>query len=875
MPLRVLLLDDVPLEAELLIHELRKAGIALDARLVSNAEEFAAALQKPPDIIISDYALPGFGVPQAMEMVRARNLDVPVVIVTGTLRDEDAACCMRLGVADYLLKDRLARLPEAVLQALEKKRLKEQQTQSELALRRSQRLHEVIVASALDCIITIDRRGLIVDFNPAAERTFGYAKAHVVGNAMVDLIVPVALRDAHCRGFARLLDTGEGRILGKRIEMTALRADGSEFPIEFTVAITGSWDEPLFTATIRDISERRLAEAKIRRLNRVHAVLSGINGVIVRVRDRSKILEEACRIAVEHGGFPLAWIGRLDHETLDVLPVAVAGVHEPEAFELPDTIRQDLPAGGAELGRALREKRPVVENDIEAHQDIGGPRRQLALKHGLKSLIALPLFIEEGLFGNLSLFAREPGFFDEEEVRLLRELAADISFALEHAEKTERAQYLAYYDALTDLPNRTLFLERLQQEINSARQSQPNVCLVLADLRRLRLMNESMGRQAGDALVREVANRFKRVWPQPDRVARIAGDCLAATLSDMRDATEVGRLLDGPVDCAIAAPFMLEGREFRFSMTFGIAVYPADGPNAETLLRNADAALNRAKQAGEHYLFYQPGMNAEVTESLLLRGKLRQAIANNQLVLHYQPKIAVENGSVSGVEALLRWMDPDSGLVPPDRFIPLLEDSGMIVEAGQWAIGKAAEDYGEWLTIMERPPRIAVNVSAVQLRRGDLPGVVRKALEKQNLASHGLDLEITESMVMDDVEASIVRLRALRELGVAIAMDDFGTGYSSLAYLAKLPLNSLKIDRSFITTMIDNIDSMTIVSTIISLARALKLKVIAEGVESEEQARLLRLLRCDELQGYLFARPMPADELVRYLRKQPAQYGFR
>jgi EAL domain-containing protein (putative c-di-GMP-specific phosphodiesterase class I) len=310
-------------------------------------------------------------------------------------------------------------------------------------------------------------------------------------------------------------------------------------------------------------------------------------------------------------------------------------------------------------------------------------------------------------------------------------------------------------------------------------------------------------------------------------------------------------------------------------MTFGIAFHPADGQDAETLLKNADAALNRAKHAGEHYLFYQPEMNAEVTESLLLRGKLRQAIANNHLVLHYQPKIAVESGVVSGVEALLRWMDPDIGLVPPHRFIPLLEDSGMIVEAGQWAIEKAVEDYGRWHTIMEKPPRIAVNVSAVQLRRGDLPGVVREALEKQNLARHGLDLEITESMVMDDVDASIVRLRALRELDVAIAMDDFGTGYSSLAYLAKLPLNSLKIDRSFITTMIDNVDSMTIVSTIISLARALKLKVIAEGVESEEQARLLRLLRCDELQGYLFARPMPSDELVRYLRQQPAQYGFR
>jgi EAL domain-containing protein (putative c-di-GMP-specific phosphodiesterase class I) len=258
-------------------------------------------------------------------------------------------------------------------------------------------------------------------------------------------------------------------------------------------------------------------------------------------------------------------------------------------------------------------------------------------------------------------------------------------------------------------------------------------------------------------------------------------------------------------------------------------------------------------------------MNAAVSETLLLENKMRRALENQQFVLHYQPKFDLASGRISGVEALIRWNDPKAGLVPPAQFIPLLEETGMILEAGRWATRQALADYRRWYTQPLQPVRVAVNVSSIQLRQKDFVDTIRHVIEESGAAPHGLDLEITESLLMEDIGRSVDKLRAVRDMGVNIAIDDFGTGYSSLGYLAKLPVNALKIDRSFIVRMVDDPDSMTIVSTIISLAHSLKLKVIAEGVDSEQQRKILRLLRCDEIQGYLVSRPLPSEDLLHLL----------
>jgi EAL domain-containing protein (putative c-di-GMP-specific phosphodiesterase class I) len=318
---------------------------------------------------------------------------------------------------------------------------------------------------------------------------------------------------------------------------------------------------------------------------------------------------------------------------------------------------------------------------------------------------------------------------------------------------------------------------------------------------------------------------------------------------------------------------VLDGAEIRVSAKAGIAMFPADGGDADTLFRNAEAALRKAGNSGERYLFYAAEMTARAAEALHLETRLRKAVDAQQFVLHYQPKILLASGAICGLEALIRWQEPGAGLVPPGTFIPVLEETGLILEAGKWVIERALADFRIWTARGRRVPRIAVNVSAIQLQQRDFADMVIEILQQSGNSSEALELEVTESLLMKDIEASIRKLSALRELGIHIAMDDFGTGYSSLSYVARLPINSVKIDRSFINGMGASTQDMAIVTTIIALAHSLNLRVVAEGVETLEQSQLLTVLNCDEAQGFLYSKPVPAADIEPLLRaqgKQPA-----
>jgi len=605
-------------------------------------------------------------------------------------------------------------------------------------------------------------------------------------------------------------------------------------------------------------------EEKVERLTRVYAVLSGINAAIVRIRDRQELFQEACRIAIEDGKFRMAWLGIVDREAKIVKPVASAGDVRGFFDAAPMAVMENKPGGHGLAGRAVRDMKPVISNDVK--NDPQRLMRKELDERAINSLAVIPLIVDGEAIGVLALYAAEVGAFDEEEMRLLVELAGDISFALEHIDKAEKLDYLAYYDQLTGLANRTLFYERVEQLLAAAALEGRKIALVILDVERFKTINDSLGRQEGDALLKQIAERMSQNDDGALRIARISADHFAVVGRAAQSEDEVARRVERRLQRVFGPPFRIGDTELRINAKAGIALFPGDGSDPDTLFRNAESALKRAKSQGERYLFYTAQMTERVAEKLALENKLRQALEKDEFVLHYQPKVDLERRSIVGVEALIRWQSRELGLVPPLQFIPLLEETGLIQQVGSWALRRASLDHRAWAEQGLKAPRVAVNVSPIQLRQRIFVEVIEHAI-MEGLTPTAIDLEITESLIMEDIEGNIQKLNAVRALGINIAIDDFGTGYSSLGYLAKLPVQSLKIDRSFIIAMHQDTNAMTLVSTIISLAHSLRLKVVAEGVETEEQAQMLRLLKCDEMQGYLFSKPLPTAGLVELLRK--------
>jgi diguanylate cyclase (GGDEF)-like protein len=630
--------------------------------------------------------------------------------------------------------------------------------------------------------------------------------------------------------------------------------------------------EPIFDAAGRftgyrgvatEITQRKEAENRIRRLNRVYAVLSGINGLIVRVSDRKELFNEVCRLAVEAGGFKLAWIGMVDRDAGKIKPVAWHGAGEDYIQLMPLSMTGPAPGGGL-ARRAIAERKAMVSDDMT--QDPRILLKKEALERGFHSLAMLPLVVGDEAVGMLALYAGEVGFFDKDEMKLLDELAGDFAFALDHIDKAERLDYLAYYDPLTSLANRQLIHERLEQMLAAARRDQGRVALTVLDIERFKTINDTFGRQAGDELLRQVAERMKRRATDAGWLSRTGADHFAIIIPNVTTDEELARRNEERVGAIFGPPFRIGDAELRIAAKYGIAMFPADGADADALFRNAESALKKAKSSGERYLFYTEQMTERVAEKLALENKLRQALEKEEFVLHYQPKVDLETRSIVGVEALIRWQSPELGLVPPLKFISLLEETGLILEVGAWALKRAARDHRGWAEQGLKAPRVAVNVSPIQLRQRNFVSLVESAI-LEGMAPVGIDLEITESLIMENIQENIGKLNAVRALGIEIAIDDFGTGYSSLAYLARLPVKTLKIDRSFVVSMLDDPNSTLLVQTMISLAHSLRLKVVAEGVESEEQAKVLRLLRCDEMQGYLFSKPLPLDGMTALLRQ--------
>jgi diguanylate cyclase (GGDEF)-like protein/PAS domain S-box-containing protein len=723
-----------------------------------------------------------------------------------------------------------------------------------------------IVSAAMDAtadaIYLVDRSTMrFVHVNDAACRMQNQSREQLLN------LPPEAVQDTSRADLERTYDAViAGTADVKPREMLSNRRDGSSGWIELQHHAHRSGNRWTVVTLIRDVTLRKQAEIRIAHLNRVYAMLSGINTLIVRARSREELFKESCRIAVQDGGFRMSVVGIVDDSSKNIVPVASAGKDEELLTAIKRLVSTREVASNTMVGRAIREKKPVISNDSQCD-----PQVLLGNKYseaGIRSMAIFPLIVSEEAVGALALYAGEIEFFHDEEVKLLTELTGDIAFAIDHIEKQDRLDYLAYYDVLTGLANRSLFIERAAQYMRSAISGGHKLALFLIDLERFKNINDSLGQLAGDALLRQVAEWLTVNVGDANLVARVGADHFAVVLPEINHESDVAGLLERTLEAFLLHPFELNGTVFRIAAKVGVALFPYDGTNADTLFRNAEAALKKAKASGARYLCYTQKMTQTVAGRLTLENHLRQALDKEEYVLHYQPKVNFATGKLTGAEALIRWNDPRTGLVPPGRFITILEETGLIYEVGRWALRKAVEDYLRWNSSGLPAMRIAVNVSPLQLRNSGFVAEIKQQIGIDAHAAAGLELEITESLIMEDVKNSIASLQAIRAMGVRIAIDDFGTGFSSLSYLAKLPVDTLKIDRSFVVDMTAGSGGLALVSTIINLAHALKLNVVAEGVETEEQSRLLRLLNCDEMQGYLFSKPVPREIFeARYLSK--------
>jgi diguanylate cyclase (GGDEF)-like protein/PAS domain S-box-containing protein len=749
-----------------------------------------------------------------------------------------------------------------------------------------------------------------------------------------------------------------------------------------------------------DVTQQRLSEQELRRQKDLYAALSQTNRAIIHIRERQALFDEVCRVAVEYGHFCLAWIGLVD-EAGWIVPQAIHGPVSDAYRRMRVSIDPDLPEGRGFAGQAMRENRSYVVNDFLAEPRVA-PWREQALAAGVKSLATFPLRRDGRSVGVINLHGDEIGFFSDELVALLEEMADNISFALTNMQREaereaairaldaseqrfrqlaanvpeifwiaepepsrltyvspafetifglsvakvlenpkawveavhpedrermdasrklaleggldqefrivrpdgemrwlhnrsfpvtdangrvtmitglteditarkldeERLQNLAHYDNLTQLPNRTLFYDRLQQTILHARRENRPAAVIFVDLDHFKHVNDTLGHAAGDRLLLQVAHRLQGAIRSEDTVGRLGGDEFAVILSSLADANDAGTVAQ-KLMAALHEPFRIDGREMFVTASAGITLYPEDGDGADALLKNADVAMYRAKELGRNaYQFFKAEMNTRALERMSMESNLRRALDRGEFLLHYQPKADLRTGEITGLEALLRWQHPDLGLVSPARFVPILEENGLIIPVGEWVLQEVCSQIGKWAADKEiSPVPVAVNLSGRQLQHRDIARSLQRIIAGAGVTPRLIDLEITESVLMREPEKIGGILRGLQQFGIRLSVDDFGTGYSSLNYLKTFPLDTLKIDRSFVRDIVSDPDDAMITRAVISMAHSLRLNVVAEGVETGAQLAVLVAGGCDEMQGFYFSRPLPAEECALLMRE--------
>ena len=696
-------------------------------------------------------------------------------------------------------------------------------------LKLSHEKYRVLVETSDDFVWEVDTDGIYTYCSPQVERILGHTPQDMLGKTPFDFMSP---EEAVNIG-EKFRAIAEKRAPFSSLENTNLHNDGHEIVMETSGVpfFDGQGNLAGYRGIDRDITERKQAEREL------EVQQEFLQSVIDGVHDSIMVIGQDCDIQLMN-----------EAARASMNPEFVADSHHPKCYEVFH--RRNTPCGGDDYPCPLRQ---VIESGKPATVVHNQPGTDGRLSH--LELIATPLRADDGTIRGI--------------IETARDITGHLSAQQQLEEQKLSLERLAHHDALTGLPNRLLFLDRLRQAIKMAHREDNQLAVLFVDLDRFKQINDSLGHPMGDAVLKAVARRLQGCLREEDVVARLGGDEFTIIMGSLHKPQNAMAMAQKLIR-SVQRPVRHEDHELYVSASVGISLYPQDGQTADLLLQNADAAMYKAKHEGRsNFQFYTADMTELAFERVLMETHLHRALEKEQFVVYYQPQVDLLTGKLIGLEALVRWQHPELGLLLPTRFIPLAEDTGLILPLGRWVLQTACRQIAEWHDADLYPGRIAVNLTGNQLKNDKVISTIEQILEENSCQPDWLELEITESVIMEQHGRSFNILQQLKDHGIALAIDDFGTGYSSLAHLKRLPVSRLKIDRSFIRDIPKDPSNKAIARAVIAMGKSMGLRVIAEGVETMEQKAFLTAELCDEMQGYLNGRPLPGDQMTRLLRNQP------
>ena len=748
---------------------------------------------------------------------------------------------------------------------------------AENTLKKAEANYRSMFENAVAGIFQSTPEGCYLTVNPMLARLYGYDSPEELTISLTDISRQLYVDPRQWQNFMAQIKQ-HGSILG--FESQVYRKDGSI--IWVSESARAIYDETGtlvgFEGTVEDITQRKQAEAEVLRRDRLLQGVAEASRVLLTTRAFEEavphVLEtlgkaaEADRIYIyEHLRQDLNGEPRMRLRYEWIRPGITLSISQPHLQN------QFYGACGLQRWYQTFSRGSSIRGIVK---DLPALDRTRGTGEASLSILIVPIFIDDSLWGYIGFDAchREHDWSTTEE-SILVAIAAILGGAIKRQQTEAEMRHQAFHDSLTGLPNRTFFNEHLSLAVAQARRSQEVLAVVFLDLDRFKTINDTLGHAVGDQLLAQAPQRLMKALREQDLLTRWGGDeftLILPSLSSANDAAKVAQRLAE----ALRPVFVLDGHELHITCSIGIALFPQDGDDMTTLLQNADAALYRAKEQGRNrYQFYTATINSEASQRLILENSLHHALERQEFVVYYQPQINVDTGQVVQIEALLRWRHPELGLVAPQMFIPMAEEIGLIVPMGEWVLQQVCAQQVRWRQTGYPCFRIAVNLSARQLQYPGLVNQVRTILDQTGLPASSLELEITETTAMRDVEATVNTLNELRRVGVRISMDDFGTGYSSLSYLKKFPINGLKIDRAFVSEILTNAQDRAMVKAIITMTQGLNLNVVAEGVETAGQLHCLRPLGCSEMQGYLFSQPLAPEDMTAYLNRYSKTAPFK